>query len=116
MNKPEILFWTIAAGIIASPCYADPQADAGKAVFQRWCSGCHEPAPGHGFDPPAGTYRLQLKYNGSVPAALEQRNDLSSALIRQLVRSGVNMMPRTRKTEISDKDLDALVVYLTAKK
>jgi (+)-pinoresinol hydroxylase len=105
-----------------------PQADAadssriqqGHELFKKWCAGCHNPDPprqqhggglvGRVF---AGTYTLEQRYQGSEPAALEQRTDLSAATIRQTVRHGLNMMPRTRKTEISDLELDALVAYLT---
>lgn len=87
----------------------------GKQLFDRWCGGCHEPLPGHGFDPPAGTYRLQKKYGDRLPAALEQRTDLQPGLIRTVVRNGVNMMPRTRKTELSDRELEEIVNYLTKK-
>lgn len=95
-----------------------PAMTNGKEVFDRWCWGCHEPLPGRfGItDPPAGTYRLQLRYNGVVPAALEERTDLTPELIRTVVRKGLNMMPPARKTEISDAQLEDVVMYLTQKK
>lgn len=89
----------------------DPQK--GQAVFVRWCQGCHEALPGHGFDPPAGTYTLQKRYNGSIPAELEKRTDLSGQYIRTLVRKGMNVMPPLRKTEVTDADLDDVIAYLT---
>jgi hypothetical protein len=63
--------------------------------------------------PPAGSYRLQLRYKGSVPAALEDRSDLTPELIRVVVRKGTAIMPPTRKTEVPDPDLEALIAYLT---
>lgn len=86
-------------------------AAPGKALFDRWCLGCHEALPGRGWDPPAGTFVLQQR--GVSPADLESRTDLSAQGIRALVRSGINIMPPTRKTELSDKQLDELVSYLT---
>jgi len=96
------------------------EVQRGHAVFEKWCAGCHNPDPAlerHGgglvgrvF---AGTYTLEQRYHGTKPAALEQRTDLSPAYIRLMVRQGRNVMPRTRKTEVSDADLTAIVAYLT---
>jgi mono/diheme cytochrome c family protein len=91
----------------------------GKLVFAQWCQGCHAPmgGPGGAFGfPPAGTNRLQQRYQGAVPAALEDRNDLNPELIRTAVRQGLPIMPPLRKTEVTDADLDAVIAYLTQKK
>lgn len=95
-------------------------AERGHQIFDKWCYGCHAPNPakqrpggglvGQVF---AGTYTLQQRYQGAKPAALEQRTDLTGDYIRYVVRNGLNVMPRTRKTEIPDSDLDAVVAYLT---
>lgn len=97
----------------------------GYLVFSKWCSGCHaagyEPTaktPGGDKLPvisrvPLGTNLLQQHYQGAVPAALEERTDLTPEAIRTFVRSGLNAMPAFRKTEISDAELDALATYLT---
>jgi (+)-pinoresinol hydroxylase len=89
---------------------ADPER--GKAVFDRWCAGCHAGVSRFG-GPSAGSYVLQQRYQGAKPADLEQRTDLQPNYIKSTVRHGINVMPRTRKTEISDQDLDNLVAYLT---
>jgi mono/diheme cytochrome c family protein len=90
-------------------------ADAahGQAVFTVWCTGCHEPLPGRSYAPPAGSYVLQQHYQGRIPSALEQRTDLTANQIRTTVRNGRNMMPQTRRTEVSDADLDDVIAYLT---
>jgi mono/diheme cytochrome c family protein len=91
-----------------------PQAleQRGKVVFNHWCYPCHKVL--HPGDlPVAGTSSLQRRYQGSEPAALEQRTDLSAMYIRRIVRRGDKSMPPSRKTEISDADLDALAAYLT---
>jgi len=59
-----------------------------------------------------GTAALQAKYNGSRPAVLAERTDLTGEQISFYVRKGVSVMPFFRKTEISDADLDALVGYV----
>lgn len=84
----------------------------GKEVFDLWCSGCHKPL-GPYVSSVAGTSTLERRYKGSKPAALEDRTDLSPAVVKTFVRHGVKFMPNFRKTEIGDSDLDALAAYLT---
>ena len=81
----------------------------GAAVFNNWCSACHSRGPQNA----PGTASLQEKYQGSVPAALEDRRDLTPDLVKFFVRNGVAMMAPLRKTEVSDADLEALAAYLT---
>jgi (+)-pinoresinol hydroxylase len=83
--------------------------ERGAAVFNNWCSACHSRGPQNA----PGTMSLQAKYQGSVPAALEDRRDLTPDLVKFFVRNGVAMMAPLRKTEVSDADLDALAAYLT---
>jgi mono/diheme cytochrome c family protein len=84
-------------------------AERGAAVFNNWCSACHSRGPQNA----PGTASLQVKYQGSVPAALEDRRDLTPEVIKVFVRNGVAMMAPFRKVEVSDTDLDALAAYLT---
>jgi mono/diheme cytochrome c family protein len=88
----------------------EPQS--GKQVFDLWCAGCHKPL-GPYVSSVAGTSVLERKYKDSKPAALEERTDLTPALIKLYVRHGVKFMPFFRKTEISDAQLDALATYLS---
>jgi (+)-pinoresinol hydroxylase len=83
--------------------------ERGTAVFNNWCSACHSRGPQNA----PGTASLQVKYQGSVPAALEDRRDLTPEVVKVFVRNGVAMMAPFRKTEVSDADLDALAAYLT---
>ncbi len=83
--------------------------ERGAAVFNNWCSACHSRGPQNA----PGTASLQVKYQGSVPAALEDRRDLTPEVVKVFVRNGVAMMAPFRKTEVSDADLDALAAYLT---
>ena len=78
---------------------------------RRWCAGCHAPVSAQ-KPMLAGIYVLQQLYQGSKPAALEQRTDLTRAYIKRFVRTGWNIMPPSRKTEITDRQLDALAAYL----
>ena len=86
-----------------------PATERGAAVFNNWCSACHSRGPQNA----PGTASLQIKYQGSVPAALEDRRDLTPEVVKVFVRNGVAMMAPFRKTEVSDADLDALATYLT---
>lgn len=90
----------------AAAACADPNPQ-GEKVFQKWCSGCHA-----ANDQSPGTLALQAKYKGSLPAALEQRDDLAPAMVSYFVRHGVSVMPFFRKVEISDEELKALTQYL----
>jgi len=83
----------------------------GKAVFDKWCAMCHAAT-----DRMPGTASLQAKYSGSLPAALEERKDMTPEFVRHFVRNGVMIMPAFRKTEINDAELDALSSYLSNKK
>jgi len=85
-----------------------PDAANGKAVFQKWCAPCHAANPKL-----AGTLALQAKYKGAMPAALEQRTDLTPELVGYFVRTGVAWMAPFRKTEISDAELADLGAYLS---
>jgi (+)-pinoresinol hydroxylase len=112
----------VAAGAVAGQALAQvvQNIDHGRAVFRLWCAGCHNPNPalqrngqdlvGRVF---AGTYTLEQRYKGVKPAALEERTDLDPSYIRFVVRHGLNMMPLSRKTEISDEDLEDVAAYLT---
>jgi mono/diheme cytochrome c family protein len=85
------------------------EVERGAAVFNNWCSACHSRGPANA----PGTTSLQFKYQGSVPAALEDRKDLTADLVRFFVRNGIATMPQFRKTEVSDADLTALAAFLT---
>jgi len=87
----------------------------GKARFDHSCAPCHGKGPGDdGRDMLPGTYALSLKYQGTtVPAALEDRTDLSSEAISVFVRMGTWSMPPFRKTELSDEEIDNIAEYLS---
>ena len=114
-----------ALGLLAlalAPAFAQPPPSVarGHELFNTWCLGCHRATVVDNDNPRslvnrvvAGTYTLQLRYHGTKPAALEQRTDLRPAYIEYVVRHGLNVMPRTRKTELTDAELEDVVAYLT---
>jgi mono/diheme cytochrome c family protein len=83
-------------------------SERGKQVYDKWCTPCH----GAGEGKP-GTISAAAIYKGSKPAVLAERSDLTAAGIKTAVRSGVYIMPRFRKTEVSDAELDGIIAYLT---
>jgi mono/diheme cytochrome c family protein len=98
----------VAGAGAAALAQGSPDHARGRAVFAHWCAPCHAPGPGH-----PGTQSLQLKYNGELPAVLEEREDLTPDAVELFVRQGVMSMAGFRKTEITDADLDALAAYVS---
>lgn len=81
----------------------------GAAVFSRWCAGCHSDTP---FSP--GTVALRAT-RGDAGAVIENRRDLTSDYVENIVRKGRAGMPSFRRTEISDDELGALATYLSTR-
>jgi len=81
---------------------------AGGKIFRKWCGDCHGAPQG------PGSIGLQRKYQGAVPAVLEQRTDLNPEYVKLVVRRGVSFMPSFRKTEISDAELALVAAYLVS--
>jgi mono/diheme cytochrome c family protein len=99
--------------------FTDPLVRRGKEVFDARCRACHGAFPdkSRGNDALAmqvpGTYALELRYRGKLPARLEERTDLTSEAVASFVRhGGGGFMPPFRPTEVSDEDLKALGAYL----
>ena len=120
MNRPQIALLVSLLGCatmapLAFAQWAPPRAAKaiglpGEATYQKWCSDCHSTPAG------PGSIALQRKYQGTPPAVLLQRTDLSSDLVKAAVRNGASFMPSFRKTEITDPELAALAGYLTPPK
>jgi mono/diheme cytochrome c family protein len=98
----------------ADPALTDPLIRRGKALFDGHCRACHaavSSAAARGYFP--GTYALQQRYQGKLPAALEERTDLSAARVAAVVRQGGGgFMPPLRPTELNDDELKAVAAYL----
>lgn len=117
--KTKMFLLSVLAATVATTALGQdaPSAADGKVVYDHWCVHCHGAvAPeqflfGGGTLP--GTGALQVKYDGQLPAVLEERTDLDPEFIRTVVRGGLFGMPITRKTEISDAELEDIIAYLT---
>ena len=119
MSKLTVLFvllFSVAGAVQAQEL--SPAEASGKVIFDKWCEPCHGRVAGGlfgGFGAHAlpGTSTLMIKYKGDLPPVLEDRVDLQPIYISTVVRNGLYGMPISRKTEISDADLDNIIAYLT---
>jgi mono/diheme cytochrome c family protein len=106
------------ASVAAAQGAAPPDAAAiarGKVKFTQTCAPCHGTDRGDfGRAMLPGTDALRIKYQGKLPAALEQRTDLTPAVIKAYVRTGTWSMPPFRKTELSDTQIDEISAYIAA--
>lgn len=98
---------------LSSAANADSVGSQGKRVYDTWCVHCHGPGPGRYGRGLTGTEALDAKYDGKLPAVLDERTDLTPELVTYFVRNGASVMPFFRKTEITDQELAALNAYLS---
>ena len=72
--------------VLATAAGAQPSVERGKLKFEHSCAPCHGTGGGNdGHAELPGTEALRLKYRGTIPAALEQRTDLTAETIRAFV-------------------------------
>ncbi|MBI2994766.1 MAG: cytochrome c [Gammaproteobacteria bacterium] len=83
-----------------------PDLHAGRQTFEFWCAPCHAAGDEH-----PGTRRLGERL-GPELAVLLERPGLDGTYVQTVVRSGFQMMPPFRTTEISDEELNALAAYV----
>ncbi len=104
-------------GVLASTAMIvhaqDAAAKRGMAKFNHSCAPCHGKGPGNdGKKMLPGTDSLRIKYQGSLPAPLEERKDLTADAIKTFVRLGSSAMPPFRKTELTDAEIVDIAAYL----
>lgn len=97
-----------ALGFVAlgamSPAQAAGTPD-GKALFQQRCGMCHQTIG-------MAVGILSRRPGDASEGFLEKRDDLSAALVRTVVRTGIANMPRMPRAEVSDAELAAIAEYL----
>lgn len=86
----------------------------GEQLYGQWCQGCHDRL-GPTRETMPGTTPLAARYQGTRPAALIDRDDLTPELIKVFVRRGISFMPTFRKTELTDAELDDVAAFLVRK-
>ena len=91
-----------AAGLLlaalAGSAWADDPVAAGKAVYDRYCMGCHGPA-GEGMMP------------GMPNFALGERLDTTDRDLAERIRQGNGVMPGFAGI-LSDQEIEDVVLYL----
>jgi len=111
-HRPALVLAVLVIGSWAT-CASAQDAGRGKAKFDHTCAPCH--GAGVGDDGRAmlpGTDALRIKYQGSLPALLEQRTDLNADAIRTFLRRGTWSMPPFRPTEVTEGDIQDIAAYL----
>ena len=86
----------------------DSALSLGERIYLDKCEYCH----GDGVQK-GGTFVLQARYEGALPALLTERTDLAPEYISAVLRTWTNGMATFRPTEISDSEMEALVAFLT---
>jgi (+)-pinoresinol hydroxylase len=115
MSENRVLLAVLAMCAHAASAAESILVERGDAVFQRHCAACHGEGRGDDSEPATllpGTLALRLKYRGEIPMLLEQRTDLSAAVLRAFLRNGVGSMPPFRPTTVTDDDIDAIAAFL----
>lgn len=106
-NLINIGLFSLAA-VFSINANAQSAVERGEQVFDTWCTACHDDTRRT-----PGTAALAAKYQGALPALLEDRTDLTPEIVALWVRNGITIMPFFRKTEISDAQLADLGAYLS---
>jgi mono/diheme cytochrome c family protein len=115
--KSELLMLSgvLVAQFVLVPAVSaqDSAVARGKDAFNLTCAPCHGAGPAdRGRRLLPGTDALRIKYQGRVPAALEQRSDLPAPVLKGFVRNGTWSMPPFRKSELADADIENIAAYL----
>ncbi len=76
----------------------------GRQLFEATCIHCHERS---GW----GTRDLARRL-GAKRSRLLERTDLDADYIRAVVRNGINSMPWYTRTDLSDRQIEAIAAYL----
>ena len=96
------LFAVLAGWSVASPA-ADPPR--GEPLYAQRCGMCHRTIG-------MGVSLLSRRPGDTSGGLLEERKDLSAALVKAVVRAGIRNMPRIARAEVSDPELALIADYL----
>ena len=77
----------------------------GEQLFAHRCGMCHRTIG-------MGVSLLSRRPGDTSGGLLEQRKDLSGALVKAVVRAGIGNMPRIARAEVSDPELALIADYL----
>lgn len=91
--------------LLPAPVLAANTPAEGKDLFTHRCGMCHQT---NGM----GVGILARRPGDTSKGLLEARSDLSAAVVKVVVRSGIGNMPRIARGEVSDPELEAIAAYL----
>jgi mono/diheme cytochrome c family protein len=104
MNR-STFSWLVCALLAMGTVHAADSQDS-KALFTGRCGMCHQT---NGM----GVGILARRPGDTSKGLLEQREDLSAAVVKVVVRNGIGNMPRISRAEVSDPQLAAIAQYLS---
>lgn len=98
---------TLVALVMVVGSAGTAQADdtPGKDLYSQRCGMCHQTIG-------MGVSILSRRPGDTSKGLLEERNDLSAAVVKAVVRSGIGNMPRIARAEVSDPELARIAEYL----
>ena len=104
MNR-STLSWLGCSLLAMSTVHAADSQDS-KSLFTERCGMCHQT---NGM----GVGLLARRPGDTSKGLLEQREDLSAAVVKVVVRNGISNMPRISRAEVSDPQLATIAQYLS---
>lgn len=96
----------VALPLLAMGGVQAAEPPAGQALFTERCGMCHQT---NGM----GVGILSRRPGDASKGLLEQREDISAAVVRVVVRTGIGNMPRISRGEVSDPELAVVAEYLS---
>lgn len=96
----------VAMETVSSTAADTEDSSQGRDVYGEYCADCHDGGQGR-----PGTMQLAAR-SGAERSILLSRTDLSPEFVINTVRTGLQMMPPFRPTEITDSELVALAQYV----
>jgi len=110
MRRRAVAVAAVLAAALRCAGAAEPASAAtlpeGAALFGERCGLCH--AAGG-----TGTFMLERRL-GKERALLAERTDLTAEYVRQVVRHGLQSMPRFTRVELTDAELSAVAAFLSS--
>jgi mono/diheme cytochrome c family protein len=98
--------WLLSCPLLMVGAAHAAGAPDGKALFTERCGMCHQT---NGM----GVGLLSRRPGDTSKGLLENRTDLSAAVVKVVVRNGIVNMPRISRAEVSDPQLAAIADYLS---
>jgi mono/diheme cytochrome c family protein len=103
--RPIRTILSLVSLIAAFQAQAAAPTPDGKALYTQRCGMCHQTIG-------MAVNILARRVDDPSKGLLEDRKDLSAAVVRAVVRNGIANMPRISRGEVSDPELTLIANYL----